>query len=43
MKLKCKRCVKEWDYDGKKKPNDKYPVYVACPTCRTSVKLEEAE
>lgn len=43
MNLKCKRCEKEWDYDGDKKPNDDYPVYVACPRCRTSVKLEEVK
>ena len=41
MKLKCKRCKKEWDYKGDKKPNKNYSTYVACPVCRTSVKLEE--
>ena len=40
--IKCQRCKHEWEYKGKKK-NNKYPQYVSCPKCRTSVKLEEAK
>ncbi len=45
MKLKCPRktCQNEWDYQGDKKPNKNYPVYVGCPVCKTSVKLEEVK
>lgn len=41
LKLKCQRCLKEWEYKGKKKVHEKYLTYVACPRCRTSVKLKE--
>ena len=45
MKLKCPRktCQNEWDYQGDRKPNKDFAVYVCCPICRTSVKLEEDE
>ncbi len=45
MKLKCPRktCGNEWEYQGDKKPNKNFAVYVGCPKCRTSVKLEEAK
>lgn len=41
MKLKCQRCKFEWNYSGQKKINKDYPIYVACPRCRTSVKLKK--
>ena len=34
MKIKCKRCEKEWEYKGKSK------YYASCPNCKTSVKIE---
>ena len=41
MKIKCKRCKNEWDYNGNKiKLMKKYPQYVSCSKCNTSVKLE---
>ena len=40
MKLKCKRCKKEWEYKGKKKLNKKFPQYINCPRCRYNVKME---
>lgn len=43
MNLKCKRCKKEWEYTGDKKPNNNYPIFVACPVCKTSVKLEDTK
>ena len=45
MKLKCPRitCKNEWEYTGDKKPNKNFAVYVCCPICRTSVKLEEVK
>ncbi len=45
MKLKCPRktCMHAWDYQGEKKPNENFAVYVCCPVCKTSVKLEEVE
>lgn len=39
MKIKCQRCKKEWEYTGDKKKDSKYPQYVSCPRCKTSVKL----
>ena len=39
MKLRCKKCKNIWDYKGKKKPSDKYYVFVACSNCHGSVKL----
>lgn len=39
MKIKCKRCNYEWNYQGSKSPKDKYPQYVTCTKCKTSVKL----
>ncbi|MBU0959269.1 MAG: hypothetical protein KKB31_04980 [Nanoarchaeota archaeon] len=42
MKVKCKRCGKEWDYTGDKiELLKKYPQYISCPKCNTSVKLNE--
>ena len=41
MKVICHRCKKEWEYVGDKNPKDKYPQYVTCTNCRTSVKLKE--
>lgn len=43
MILTCPRCKNRWDYRGKKTPQKEYTVWVACPRCRTSVKLEEKE
>ena len=45
MKLKCPRktCKNEWEYTGDKEPNKNFAVYVCCPICRTSVKLEEVK
>lgn len=39
MKLKCKRCKKEWNYDGKKKPCKDYPQYLTCPKCRANIRI----
>jgi hypothetical protein len=36
---KCKRCYYEWGYTGNKDLSGLYPVYVCCPRCRTTVKL----
>jgi DNA-directed RNA polymerase subunit RPC12/RpoP len=33
MKLKCKKCGKSWNYNGKNK------YYATCPDCKTSVLL----
>lgn len=42
MKAECKRCGKGWEYTGEKeKLLDKYPQYVSCPKCNTSVKLNK--
>jgi len=43
MKLKCHRCKKEWEYTGEKKAESKYPQYVSCPKCRTSVKVKQTK
>ncbi len=43
MKLKCKKCKYEWDYNGKVKPNKNYTPYASCPRCKTSVKVEEVK
>ncbi len=40
MQLKCKRCQHLWNYGVRKKPTGDYPLYVTCPRCRTTVKLE---
>ena len=41
MKVKCKRCKNEWDYTGEKiEKAKKYPQYVTCTRCTTSVKLD---
>jgi len=36
----CKRCGHKWVYKGLKldRPN-KYPQFIGCPICRTSVKV----
>jgi hypothetical protein len=39
MNLKCNRCKWEWEYQGDKTFNGKYPVYTSCPRCRSQVKL----
>lgn len=41
--IKCQRCSLEWDYQGSREPNENYPVYVACPRCKTSVKLKQED
>ena len=41
MKMKCKRCGKEWEYKGKKKVHKEYTQYVTCPKCHTSIKLND--
>lgn len=44
MKAKCRRCKHEWDYTGKKeKLLDRFPQYVVCPRCYTSVKLNKED
>ena len=43
IKLKCKRCGKEWDYKGEKRPNDSFNRWTTCPNCLTSVKIKEFE
>lgn len=35
VKLKCKRCGREWEYKGEKE------YYTSCPDCKTSVKIKE--
>lgn len=35
MLLKCKKCGREWDYQGKS------DYYATCPNCKTSVNIEE--
>jgi len=40
MKLKCKRCKKEWEYKGDIIPKE-YPQYTSCPRCKTSIKIQE--
>ena len=37
VKLKCKRCGREWDYSGDKK------YYTTCPDFKTSVKIPEQQ
>ena len=42
IQVKCSRCKHKWEYNGiKEKLVDKYPQYVSCPKCRTSVKLKK--
>ncbi len=43
MRIKCKRCGKEWEYQGEKlKIIKEYPSqYTPCGKCNTSVKIEE--
>jgi len=38
MKQKCHRCKHEWEYKGVKNCN-KYPQFISCPKCKTSIKL----
>lgn len=40
IRLRCHRCKHQWVYDGKKTLKSKYPVYVTCPYCKTSVNLK---
>ncbi len=40
MELKCHRCKKEWDYNGKIVPKE-YPQYTSCPRCKTSIKIQK--
>lgn len=42
MKLNCKRCLKEWDYNGAITPKD-YPQYTSCPRCKTSVQIPQKQ
>jgi hypothetical protein len=35
----CKRCDYKWGYTGNKELNRGYAIYVCCPRCRTTVKL----
>lgn len=35
MKLRCDRCGKRWDYNGKNSH------YASCPDCKHSVKIKE--
>lgn len=48
MKVECHRCKHKWDYRGEKanllkkgflKKKYEYPLYVSCPSCHTSVKI----
>jgi hypothetical protein len=44
ISVKCHRCKKKWVYYGAKVQRlKKYPQYVSCPKCNTSVKLKEIE
>lgn len=43
IKCKCKRCKHRWTYKGKKTEvaeQTKFPVYVSCPQCKTTMRLE---
>lgn len=37
MELKCKRCEKEWNYNGKSE------FWATCPNCLTKVKVVKNE
>lgn len=37
-KIICKRCGHIWYYQGKKRLK-KYPVYITCSECKTSIRL----
>lgn len=41
MEATCKRCQHTWNYKGKKLelPGD-FPIYVLCPSCKTSVVIK---
>ena len=40
ISAKCGRCEHRWTYHGKKENNNgNFPIYVCCPQCRTSVRL----
>jgi hypothetical protein len=41
--LKCDRCLHEWTYNGKRRYNKNYPVWVICPNCRKGLKLPSKE
>jgi rubredoxin len=41
LPMNCPRCKRDWIYDGDKIPTKKYPQYVTCPTCHTSVKIQK--
>ena len=42
--LKCPRCEHEWSYTGKKLEMQViFPLYVSCPLCRTSVRLNDIQ
>lgn len=34
IRLRCKKCKREWEYKGTKK------YYTSCPDCKTSVKIK---
>lgn len=40
MQIKCPKCKYEWQYTGDKEPNENYTVWIACPRCRSNIKLE---
>jgi hypothetical protein len=35
MKIKCKRCKYEWDYNGKSE------WYCSCPRCKTQISIRK--
>ena len=39
LEMKCNSCGHEWDYTGAKE----FPAVVACPNCRTSVRLRKKD
>ena len=39
QRLKCDRCLWEWEYKGEKKSTKDIPLYVSCPRCRKNLKL----
>jgi len=44
IKVKCHRCGNEWYYTGDKiKLMKKYPQYISCSKCKTSVQLKEVK
>ncbi len=37
MKVKCKRCLREWNYKGKSK------YYITCPQCYSKINIRQVQ